>query len=374
MAARENTMKTADPGQAGFSMIELLVAMVMTLIVSGAIFGLLTGGQNAFRREPELTDRQQNVRIAMDLIKRDVAGAGAGMVPFVQAFTNLADGAGGFPTGYTAGVINGGATDILEVLTASGSCPSVTLPAVPLASDATWPSAANENLPSCFPDNTAPNSFFYLGSGAVADRGAYGVRMGRGNVAAKVAPFQIVLAGTASLNPTGGTSAGFCDVIGAPSGLSPNCLILFPVDVVRYQIAPDPDDATLPALWRSRTGQFANAGNNIGGPLNGGNWEVVARGIEDMQVEYFRNGAWGSTPGDVYCDGPCTAPVVADFNRLVRQVRVTLSARATGRGRIQGARTVAGAPSAIRGQLQAVITPRAALTPLTLNTASPGWY
>ena len=59
---------------------------------------------------------------------------------------------------------------------------------------------------------------------------------------------------------------------------------------------------------------------------------------------------------------------------MVRQVRVTLSARATGRGRIQGARTSAGAPDAIRGQLQSVMTPRAALTPMTLNTASPGWY
>jgi prepilin-type N-terminal cleavage/methylation domain-containing protein len=368
-------MKTADPRQAGFSMIELLVAMVMTLIVSGAIFGLLTGGQNAFRREPELTDRQQNVRIAMDLIKRDVAGAGAGMVPFVQAFTNLADGLGGFPTGYTAGVINGGATDVLEVLTASGACPSVTLPAAPAATDATWTPAANENLPACFPDNTAPNSFFYLGSGAATDRGAYAVRMGRGSVAATVAPFQIVLAGAANLNPTGGTSAGFCDVIGLPTGVSPSCTVLFPIDVVRYQIAQDPDDPTLPALWRSRTGQFNNAGTNIGGPAAGnGNWEVVARGIEDMQVEYFRNGAWGPTAGTPYCDAPCTSPVATDFNRVVRQVRVTLSARATGRGRIQGARTVAGAPDAIRGQLQAIITPRAALTPMTLNTASPGWY
>jgi prepilin-type N-terminal cleavage/methylation domain-containing protein len=375
MAGRENTMKTADPGQAGFSMIELLVAMVMTLIVSGAIFGLLTGGQNAFRREPELTDRQQNIRIAMDLIKRDVAGAGAGMVPFVQAFTNVADGAGGYPTGYTTGVINGNPTDILEVLTTTGGCPSVTLPAAPAATDATWSSGANENLPSCFPDNTAPNAFFYLGSAAVTDRGAYAVRMGRGDVAATVAPFQVVLAGAASLNPTGGTSAGFCDVIGAPTGVSPACTLLFPIDVVRYQIAADPDDATIPALWRSRTGQFSNAGNNIGGPTGGGNWEVVARGIEDMQVEYFRNGTWANqTAGVVFCDAPCSAPAAADYNRLVQQVRVTLSARSTGRGRIQGARTSAGAPTAIRGQLQAVITPRAALTTLTLNTGTPGWF
>jgi prepilin-type N-terminal cleavage/methylation domain-containing protein len=369
-------MKTADPGQAGFSMIELLVAMVMTLIVSGAIFGLLTGGQNAFRREPELTDRQQNIRIAMDLIKRDVAGAGAGMVPFVQAFTDITDGFGGAPTtGYSAGPIAGTGTDVLEVLTASGQCPSVTLPAAPAATDATWSSAANENLPSCFPDNTAPNSFFYLGSGAATDRGAYAVRMGRGDVAATTAPFQIVLAGAANLNPTGGTSAGFCDVIGAPTGVSTACTVLFPIDVVRYQVAPDPDDPTLPALWRSRTGKFNNAGADIGGPAAGaGNWEVVARGIEDLQVEYFRNGAWATTAGTVFCDAPCTAPVNADYNRLVRQVRVTLSARATGRGRIQGARTSGVAPTAIRGQLQAVITPRAALTPLTLNTASPGWY
>ena len=81
-------MSTSNVREAGFSMVELLVAMVMTLMVSGAIFGLLTGGQNAFRREPEMTDRQQNIRISMDLINRDGAGAGAGMVPFVQAFTN----------------------------------------------------------------------------------------------------------------------------------------------------------------------------------------------------------------------------------------------------------------------------------------------
>jgi prepilin-type N-terminal cleavage/methylation domain-containing protein len=369
-------MKTADPGQAGFSMIELLVAMVMTLIVSGAIFGLLTGGQNAFRREPELTDRQQNIRIAMDLIKRDVAGGGAGMVPFVQAFTNLADGLGGYPTGYTAGVINGGPTDVLEVLTASGSCPSVTLPTTPALADTSWTANANDRLPSCFPAVSAAPSFFYLGnvgSGPSPDRGAYGVRMGKADVAAGVAPFNIALVGAANLNPTGGDSAGFCDVIGTTTALS-SCTVLFPVDVVRYQIAPDPDDLNLPALWRSRTGQFSNTGVNIGGPTAGGNWEIVARGIEDMQVEYFRNGGWQTTAGDVYCNGPCTAPVNTDFVRLVRQVRVTLSARATGRGRIQGGQTVAGAPTAIRGQLQAVITPRAALTPLTLNTASPGWY
>ena len=61
----------------GFSLVELMVAMTVTLIVSGAIYGLLTSGSNAFRREPELADRQQNIRVAMDLISRDVYNAGA---------------------------------------------------------------------------------------------------------------------------------------------------------------------------------------------------------------------------------------------------------------------------------------------------------
>jgi type IV pilus assembly protein PilW len=157
----KTSMTTSDPREAGFSLVELLVAMAMTLIVSGAIFGLLTGGQNAFRREPEMTDRQQNIRIAMDLIKRDVAGAGAGMVPYVQAFTNGLNAAGGNPTnaagGQTLGVIDNPATatDILEILTASGDCsPTVVAPGT-VAAPATLVSV--ERLPGCYPDSKKTN-------------------------------------------------------------------------------------------------------------------------------------------------------------------------------------------------------------------------
>ena len=48
--------------QRGFSLIELTVAMTVTLIITGAMFQLLTAGKSAFRREPELSDRQQNIR------------------------------------------------------------------------------------------------------------------------------------------------------------------------------------------------------------------------------------------------------------------------------------------------------------------------
>ena len=45
-------MKTRDDG---YSLIELLVAMTLTLMVALSIFALLTAGQRAFRREPERT-------------------------------------------------------------------------------------------------------------------------------------------------------------------------------------------------------------------------------------------------------------------------------------------------------------------------------
>ena len=382
-------MTTSDPREAGFSLVELLVAMAMTLIVSGAIFGLLTGGQNAFRREPEMTDRQQNIRIAMDLIKRDVAGAGAGMVPYVQAFTNGLNAAGGNPTnaagGQTLGVIDNPATatDILEILTASGDCsPTVVAPGT-VAAPATLVSV--ERLPGCYPDSTATaNRFFYVGSPSLAERDAYGVVLGRANVVSGTQGFTInvTASATANRNPTfaSNPSAGFCNEM-ASSNVTSTCTVLMPIDVVRYQVAPDPDDASLPALWRSRTGPFTPAGGAAATPGVGtGTWEVVARGIEDLQVKYFRGGAWVDTPGDIYCDAPCntgTSPAVADFNRIVRQVRVTLSARATGKTRIQGGTTAiaaSGAKAAIRGRLSVEITPRAALSALQTNTSTPGWY
>jgi type II secretory pathway pseudopilin PulG len=383
----KTTMITSDPREAGFSMVELLVAMVMTLMVSGAIFGLLTGGQNAFRREPEMTDRQQNIRIAMDLIKRDVAGAGAGMVPFVQAFTNGLNAAGGNPTngsgGQTLGVIDSPptATDILEILTASGDCLPTTTTALTTATPGTIVSP--DRLPGCYPDSAATaNRFFYLGSPSAGERDAYGVFLGKATALSGASNFTINVTNLsgANLNPTAGPSAGFCNEIGS-SNFTSTCTVLMPIDVVRYQVAPDPDDPMLPALWRSRTGVYTPAGGSATTPgVGNGTWEVVARGIEDLQVKYFRGGSWQNTPGDIYCDAPCnsgTSPAVGDFNRIVRQVRVTLSARATGKTRIQGSTSVnalSGARNAIRGQLMAEMTPRAALTALTTNVSIPAWY
>ena len=102
-------------GQAGFSLIELLIALVATMVIAGAIFGLLTAGNTAFRREPELADRQQNIRIAMSVISEDINRAGISLPQFQQVFMQGLDGAG--PMGP-----NGENTDEIQMITSS-DCP-----------------------------------------------------------------------------------------------------------------------------------------------------------------------------------------------------------------------------------------------------------
>jgi hypothetical protein len=53
-------------------------------------------------------------------------------------------------------------------------------------------------------------------------------------------------------------------------------------------------------------------------------------------------------------------PVTTDYDTIITQVRVTLSSRSSLQ-RIQGATTAATGPAALRGQLVATGTPRAAL-------------
>jgi len=136
--------------------------------------------------------------------------------------------------------------------------------------------------------------------------------------------------------------------------------------LVRYRIwtSGDPQDDS-PALWRSESGRYDTSGNpvtdpdpSLGRPLPPP-WELVARGIEDLQIEYSSGdpGVWGNGP-------PVSA--IGDWNSLVRQVRITLSARATA-ANLQGQTEAGGAPDAIRGQLTTTVTPRAAFNELQMG-------
>jgi prepilin-type N-terminal cleavage/methylation domain-containing protein len=315
-------------GERGFSLIELMVAMVATLVVSGAVYGLLTAGNTAFRREPALADRQQNIRAALDMIGSDVFRAGFGLPPFAQAFTDGLDAQG--PDGP-----GGAKTDEIEIF-AAADCPylgiCVITPQGTGASVTTF-----QALSACyrFP------ALVILG-----DQEKWGL-------------YWAEKPGTAvsgACGPGGGVNGhvtlphGQEPLINPPGGLGtwvPEYMMVG--QAIRYRITVDAEGT--PNLERSDMG---------GRPLPDGSssWQTIARGIEDLQVEYENGVDWEDTPGVISCGLSCATPTTAEYDTIVRRVRIRLSARST-EAALQG-QTTSAVGDAVRGQLVTDIAPRAA--------------
>lgn len=393
--------------QRGFSLIELMVAMTITLIISGAIYGLLSTGQSAFRREPALVDRQQNIRIAMDLITRDVENAGAGMtaVPanLAQVFTDNLNNPGA--NSVASEIFPGQRADFLEMMANDGTCPTLGVCGAP---------AGNilytfEPPPQCM---TARAGFLFVAGEAgpagsitapVADRRpgllwgaipATGLVCGLvgssgGLFTLPVAPAYNPGVTQACGTPPGGLTP---DPAGNPNTTTRYCRSLTRMQLVRYEIAPETPGTPVnpitnpPSLWRSDYGLrnydlTLNTGptNTPVGPNNP--WQVVARGIDDLQIQYFTacpspGGpvGWCNVPGTVV-NGP---PPATSLNTVVQRVQITLSARtvpATGQALASGGETIyaPGGTPGRRGQLTTTVAPRAALMTLAAGSPTVQW-
>jgi prepilin-type N-terminal cleavage/methylation domain-containing protein len=372
--------------QGGFSLIELLVAMTITLIVSGAIYGLLASGQNAFRREPELTERQQNIRLAMDIIMRDTANAGVGLPPFAQIFTTGLDTDTGSPAGPS-----GAQSDALEMLTGGGrdSEPVCAHPNNGAATDQKLFLTRQVVNPLIDPDGAAQPRLVFLVLSRQNDSNADDRWTARRVTAEGVEdpgpPPGVVppdcSAGTDHATVTfdagtAGNAATLC--VNAPvepaGNITGPCTSLQVTriafaDQVRYRIRPGADG--VPVLERSSTQN------------PGGTFETLARGIEELQVQYtsVADPATWLDDAPVVSDPTDTPPApTANYGTLISQVRVTLTSRSEAQN-LAGASTGAGgSPTRVRGSLTSTSAPRSTLMHLARNRPpspmpSPGtWY
>lgn len=376
-------MKQGTPMQknpaAGFSLIELLVAMVITLIIVGSVVGLLTSGQSAFSTQPERTDRQQNLRVAMESIMRDVASGGVGMPNFVQVFTPGLNG-----VGPGVGVDGASLTDEIEILTnTSGFGPE-------LACHYPGGKSAVVRLQKG-KTNVSPGPvlvFFYDGTYAVNYAtdvdGSNKTGASGGQVACDSGESHVQLNFNTGGDPSGmNDSKGICqpnrlgmgnagsgthgcdgpEPAGPATGECCEVNYITSGALVRYWIERDPQG--MPNLWRVENGTKTS------------DWrQLLARGVEDLQVRYTRSdGVFPATTGTV-SDEPVLV-AANDYTTLTTQVQVTLSARTTAQ-RIQGATTIAGdaTTAALRGSLVSQASPRQALWVLTQESpapASPKW-
>jgi prepilin-type N-terminal cleavage/methylation domain-containing protein len=341
--------------QGGFTLVELIIAMLVTLIVSGAIFGLLSGGNTAFRREPELSDRQQNIRVAMDLIQKDIGTAGMEMADFVQAFTQ-GDGPSGAPAPPLNGLgpmgPNGVNSDFLQIFGNTGECPSAK--AEPNSTGVVV--RMMELFPNCY---KLPALVMLVGAPGADPPYSVGFACPRG----------------------GGPGGGNCGAEACanfPPGQAPNYNLpggaqipdpldtMLPVQVVRYEIRVDTDGT--PNLWRSPAGNaVAMSGGNAcgaGGTTMDDPWQLVAKGIEDLQVRYtMADGTVSDIPAQVL-DG--------NYGTLVKEVRVTLSARSEAANLLGSRNGTNAADPKVRGSMVSVTSPRAALFVLS-KAPTPEW-
>lgn len=83
--SRDTRRRRTFAGSDGYSLIELLVVTAVTLTVMGAVFSVMNPTQGTFRAQPEVSDIQQRMRVAVDTIQKDLLVTGAGTYASGQA-------------------------------------------------------------------------------------------------------------------------------------------------------------------------------------------------------------------------------------------------------------------------------------------------
>jgi hypothetical protein len=288
------------------------------------------------------------MRMAMDVIMRDVASAGVGFPSpsgnFIQVFTQGLGGVG--PLTGSGGAL----TDDLEILTNTSGFQNV-----PACTDG----SANNTSIFLKPANTS----IVVGSDVMVffANGTWKIRTVTAIAPNSVAPAPCT-AGThfgLTLNAdpaaTGGLGTGGSTRLAPPVCSTSPCLVVTEIgmgSVVRYGV-------------RAGTGGIPNLERTE----NGGTPQILATGIEDLQVEYVQaDGTVSQTaPAVTNNDNPDNWGV---HTTLITQVRVSLSARSQS-SRIQGATTNASAGVALRGSMLSQASPRQALWVLTEEKPAP---
>jgi prepilin-type N-terminal cleavage/methylation domain-containing protein len=128
----------------GFSLLEVLVAMFVMLIVTGAIFALMRDSMKTSTAALELSDGQQSVRTAQEYINRDLINVGDGLnsisnirvpVNFVTNYLTLNP----VPDPSTPGFVNlallTSDNNVLPNTPVLGTLPAVNVRSTPLLTD-----------------------------------------------------------------------------------------------------------------------------------------------------------------------------------------------------------------------------------------------
>lgn len=313
-------------GQHGVTLIELMVGAVVAVIVIAAGFAVLTSSSKALTTNEQTIETQQNVRVAMEFLFRDIRQAGFGMNGPVGNCSTAIVPADNNPLGAGADV---GPDRISLVLPVGNPVGTATDPAWILNSDTT----IGFNL-LALPSAVAVTNMASEAGGSLT-----------------VPPATISIGGaiTTTVTAVGGANLTVA-AVPAPTALKRNTPIYL-LQCITYQIIAPPDPAGLCA-GRSPCLVRGVAGGMTAGVLDcttaGSRCTSIADEIEDIQFAYGcdgcvavvnsgtadgiidnQGGAAGFDQADFVTNNAwATAPLTADKIQLVQMTIVGRQRRA----------------------------------------------
>lgn len=303
----------------GFSLMEVLIAIMITMIVMASVFALLQKGQDSFRREPQVADMNANARSGLARISQDLTYAGYETPPNMSIM--WFDGGGLTP-------------DELTIVYADVNVPT----SKPITGA---PSATIGQSSTLLIDTTTfsaePADFtqvYHSGQVLMAIQGPNGVDPACDALAPGIVPFELTQDPTCTSAGSGGGGGkgggggggGGCDTlqlnhnpsggmnINVPNGfdnqVNQNCATVGYFHVVQYRVNPLPPTPN-PMLERRDLALVA--------PNN--QWIPVASNIENFQVQFAQG------VNNVFNDVPPLIPMGNDLNSWITQVQVTVAGR-----------------------------------------------
>lgn len=306
--SRQHTFSARRRGQAGFSLIELMIAMVLGLLVVGAAIGIFISNKQAYNATQGLGRVQESSQIAFELLSRDIREAGANPCDVNLTPGNIVDGgATATPTGTdwflavaqplhgfeTGGPTHTTGTDVIQLLRTAEDMRSLTAATTSGGTTFTYSPgapafASGDPIMVC--DMKVLGVFRANGAGSVSgSSGSVSYGAGSGTNACAYFP-----------QP----NAGACASV-ATAYQFPKFATLSALQGVRWYVNdPDGDASNGASLYRQ---------------VNGAAADEVVQGVTGLQFQYLTAG------GYVDADSLTTA----DAWNAVRAVRVTLTLRDT---------------------------------------------
>jgi prepilin-type N-terminal cleavage/methylation domain-containing protein len=318
-------------GERGFTLVELLVALFISVVIGVATIGFMTYSQKSHAVQEQVVDAQQNVRVATDQMVRDIRMAGyparqlkdVGFKPFETTET-----ASFYANNklYTVRLNNAAAGDADQL----AGTDAVVI----------WRGDSGSDAITCYPSG---------GGGAAAatirvrNNNCPQTKLKEGDILLLIPPgggafTTVQITNLNPCQPCAGAEAqgcfnvGMCDFanispglsgINSPGGLGEDYTGGSSVKFRRlvYFVEPDPQDPQRGNLRVCDNCPSAAPAGGGGGGAAGGNLVTLATNVEDLQVAYRLNN--GTIIGDDAGEGP--AGIADVWN--VRNVRLSLLTR-----------------------------------------------